>query len=111
MTEELVRKLDSMEEEYYRISNAPNENEDKIIKLAERAFEIGDFKLFIKIFDKVPICFYNLGVNPFHDNVLNLLVVIILMNQEHGCHIFRKLDFESLWEMKTYDLYLIFYIN
>lgn len=97
-----------MEEEFYKTSNAPHDNEDKLTKLAERAFEMGDFKLFIKLFDKVPICFYNLGVNAFHDNLLNLLVALILMNLEHGCHIFRKLNFESLWEMKTYDLYFVF---
>ncbi len=94
-----------MEEEFYRNSNAPQENGDKLIKLAEKAFEIGNFKLFIKLFDKVPVCFYNTGVNTFHDNLLNVLVAIILVGMEHGCQIFRKLNFESLWEMKTYDLY------
>lgn len=93
-----------MEEELYKISNSTKENQDKFINLAERAFEMGEFKLFIKIFDKASICFYNLGVNPFHDNLLNLLVAVILTNQENGSNIFRKLNYESLWEMKTYDL-------
>lgn len=104
LTEEIIKKSDSMEEEYYRISNSPHENQDKIINLADRAFEFGDFKLFIKIFDKASICFYNLGVNPFHDYLLNLLVSVILINQDIWFHVFKKLNYDSLWEMKTYDL-------
>jgi len=105
LTEDIIKKSDSMEEEFYRTSNSPNENQEKLIKLAESAFEMGDFKFFIKIFDKASICFYNLGVNLFHDNLLNLLVAIILTNQENVFQIFKKLDYDSQWEMKTYDLY------
>lgn len=99
-----MKKADSMEEEYYKISNSPNENQDKITNLAERAFELGDFKLFIKMFDKTSVCFYNLGVNPFHDCLLNLLVAVILTNPDGWSHVFRKLNYDSPWEMKTYDL-------
>lgn len=74
------------------------------MKLAEKAFEMGDFKLYIKIFEKCSICFYNLGVNQFHDNLLNLLLAVILTDTGNGSLIFNKLKYDSLWEMKVYEL-------
>jgi len=72
--------------------------------LAKNAYDRGDFRLYIKIFDKCSICFYNLGINQFHDSLLDLLVALVITNCDYGGQIFNKLKFDSLWEMKTYDL-------
>lgn len=74
------------------------------MEIANNSFNMGDFKLFIKIFEKFPKFFYNLGENPFHDSLLNLLLSAILINYENISYLFKQLDFESSWEMKTYDL-------
>lgn len=81
------------------------DNIPKLLEIAKVAFEMGNFKLYISIFERFPQIFYDLGENPFHDNLLNVLIASILLDEEKSVNIFRCLNFQSSWEMKTYDLY------
>jgi len=104
LTEDISKKCDAAEKEFYRISNEPQKNEEKLLALANNTYNRGDFRLFIKIFDKCSSCFFNLGINQFHDSLLDLLLAVVLIDCNYGSQIFQKLKYDSLWEMNTYDL-------
>ena len=105
LSEQTIRFCDLAQENFYKMAVHYRDNIPKLLEIAKVAFEMGNFKLYISIFERFPQIFYDLGENPFHDNLLNVLIASILLDEEKSVHIFRGLNFQSSWEMKTYDLY------
>lgn len=83
------------------ISNSDINN--KIFNIGINAFAIGNFRLYLKVFQGFPNLFYDLGTNEYHDHLLNMITACVLIN-ERNKEIFKSIQLESLWDTRVYEL-------
>ena len=80
-----------------------SDNKERILTIAKNSYSIGNFRLYIMIFERFPNLFYDLGTNEYHDHLLNLLTACLLTNEKNK-EIFQKVQMESLWDNRVYEL-------